>query len=60
MKKLLKTTFFTLAIVATSLAADVLTADGLIKDADKHDGKVVTVKGSVLEFKQKTSKKGKP
>ncbi len=60
MKKMLKTTFFALAIVATSLAAGVLTADGLLKDADKHDGKVVTVKGSVLDFKQKTSKKGNP
>jgi cytochrome c-type biogenesis protein CcmE len=32
----------------------------LLKDADKFDGKEVSVKGTVSEFKQKTSRRGLP
>ena len=44
--------------VMLAFAAEALTVANLIKDADKHDGKGVTVAGKVIEFKQKTSRAG--
>lgn len=44
--------------VLLAFAADALTVGALLKDADKYDGKAVTVTGKVLEFKQKTSRAG--
>lgn len=44
--------------VMMAFAAEALTVPALLKDADKHDGKGVTVAGKVLEFKQKTSRAG--
>lgn len=49
-----------LAVASVALAAQTLSTDALIKDADKHDGKKVTVKGEVLDFEQKTSRAGNP
>ena len=44
--------------VLLAVAADTLTVASLLKNADKYDGKAVTVTGKVLEFKQKTSRAG--
>lgn len=44
--------------VLLAFAADALKVDDLIKSADKHDGKAVTVVGTVTEFTQKTSRAG--
>lgn len=44
--------------VMLAVAADALTVASLLKNADKYDGKGVTVGGKVLEFKQKTSRAG--
>ena len=37
---------------------DTLTPDALLQSAAKMDGKTVTVRGEVTDFKQKTSRKG--
>lgn len=44
--------------VLLAFAADALKVDDLIKNADKHDGKAVTVVGTVVEFNPKTSRAG--
>jgi len=55
---------FTLPIVALALAslalAAALSPSAVLKDAEKLDGKEVTVRGKVADFKQKTSRAGKP
>lgn len=47
-----------LLVSALAFGAEVLTSDALVKDAEKYDGKVVTVRGEVVDFEQKTSQKG--
>lgn len=50
-----------LLVVGTAIAQNsVLSPDAVVKDAAKYDGKTITVRGQVLDFKQKTSKKGNP
>lgn len=44
--------------VACAFAATILTPDQVIKDRDKLDTKVVTVRGKVEDFDAKTSKRG--
>lgn len=56
MKKVLIALFTAAALLA--LAAEKLTPDALIAQADKQDGKVVTLTGKVEKFEEKTSKKG--
>ncbi|HMS54273.1 MAG TPA: hypothetical protein PKA27_02640 [Fimbriimonadaceae bacterium] len=60
MKRIFSLSLLALAIPMVALAQTVISADDLIKDAAKLDTKVVTVKGTVAEFKQKTSRKGNP
>ena len=57
MKKL---AFGLIVIAAFASSADKVSPDQLVKDAAKYDGKEVVVKGTVIDFKQKTSKKGNP
>lgn len=60
MNRTLSLSLIALAIPVIAFAQTVITSDDLIKDAAKHDTKVVTVKGTVAEFKQKTSRRGNP
>lgn len=56
MKKVLIALFSAAALLA--MAADKLTPDALFAQAEKQDGKVVTITGKVDKFEEKTSKKG--
>jgi hypothetical protein len=47
-----------LGVATLALAAAALTVDGVVKDRDKHDGKTVTVRGEVSEFRERTSRAG--
>lgn len=47
-----------IASLAAILMAEALSPAALLKDADKHNAKVVEVKGKVEDFEQRTSKKG--
>lgn len=54
-----KPLFAALALgVMLAAASEALSVDGLLKDAQKHDGKPVTVTGKIVEFQQKTSRAG--
>lgn len=57
MKRFALFAFFAVSAIAT---AAVLSADQLVSEAEKHDGKPVTVKGTVFKFQQKTSRAGNP
>lgn len=46
------------ALACVALAADKLTAAQVLKDAEKYDGKILTVVGKIAKFEQKTSKIG--
>lgn len=51
---------FLLLLAAAAFAGEQLTVEALLKNAQTHDGKTVTVIGTVAEYKEKTSKKGNP
>jgi cytochrome c-type biogenesis protein CcmE len=44
--------------VMLAFAAERVAVSALLKDADKYDGKAITLTGTVADFKQKTSKRG--
>lgn len=50
--------FSALALAAVAFAADKMTPDQVVKDAEKHDGKKVTVTGTVQAFRERTSRAG--
>jgi len=49
-----------LTAAAFALAAEKVAVADLVKDPAKFDGKVVTLTGKAMKFKQKTSKAGNP
>lgn len=58
---MLKRILLGMSLVATvALAGGPLTVDALVKDAAKFDGKEVAVRGKILAYTEKTSKKGNP
>lgn len=61
MNRLLRTSFAFLLLLATAaFAGEQLTVEALLKNAKTHDGKAVTVIGTVTDYKEKTSKRGNP
>lgn len=52
--------FGSVLMVAVAFAADALTVDKLLADRDSHDGKAVTVKGEVDDYRQRESRQGNP
>lgn len=58
MKRFLVIPAAALLLGALALAAEKATIAGLLKSPEKFDGKIVTVKGKVVKFQQKTSKAG--
>lgn len=49
-----------LLLFTAAFAGEQLTVEALLKNAKTHDGKAVTVIGTVSDYKEKTSKRGNP
>lgn len=47
-----------MGVAAFALAAAALTVDAVVKNRDKHDGKTITAKGEVSDFRERTSRAG--
>lgn len=61
MRKVLRLSFgLAVAAAVLAFAVEHVAIADLLKDPSKFDGKVVTVTGKALGFKQKTSKAGNP
>jgi len=58
MKRFLLISGVALAVAGLAVAAQKATIADLLKTPEKFDGKVVTVRGKVVKFQQKTSKAG--